>query len=568
VLFTQGIGCPIVRKNIVPLKEVRAKFASRGVDFWMINASPQDDLDEIATEAKDWGIDFPILKDEARLVASALELVRTAEALVIDTKTWSIVYRGPLDDRLDYETERPVRERHLEDALNGLLAGEPIGKPRVEPRGCLIRHRQSVVEPPPSYAHEIAPILADRCRTCHRAGGVAPWQMTDYATVHGWAPMMREVLRTGRMPPWRNDPRFGHFVDDGSLSSQDRGTLVRWIEAGAPRGDGPDPLVTDPAPPAPEWQLGEPDFVVEVPEQQIPATGVLPYRYERLTFEFETDRWIRAAEIRPSNAAVMHHTIVWINYRRANRRFPIEGPDRTRGQFAAYVPGIGPANFPEGSGFRLPARGKLKFQIHYISTGRPEVDRPQLGLYFAKGPVTHELHVGAVVNEVFRIPPRDPEYDVRATHTFEKDVLVYSFSPHMHYRGKHIRYELETPDGRRETLLSVPRYDFNWQHSYVLETPIAIRAGSRLHLIAGFDNSPQNPANPDPDRWVTWGKQSFDEMLLGYFLYRERHESEPAATWLERSDHDSETRTAHRPHQHEQAHRDQRGAMPSEARSD
>lgn len=578
VLFVQGNGCPIVRKNLPMLQAVRRKFAPLGVEFWMINSSPQDDLDEIAAEAKEWGIDFPILKDDARLVAHALDLERTAEALVIDPKTWQIVYRGPLDDRLGYETERPVKERYLEDALTHFMAGEPIETRERMPQGCLIRwgpepdvgagakpdeshehehHHDMHMHPEggamhpedgghgedggqsdasdpgdvPSYARDVAPILAERCRTCHRDGGVAPWQMTDWPTVHGWAPMMREVLRTGRMPPWRVDPRYGRFTNDLSLPSAERATLVRWIEAAAPRGDGPDPLVTHPAKPAPEWPLGKPDLLLEAPEQQIPATGILPYRYERLEVPVDHDLWIRGCQLRPTNPAVMHHAIAWVRYPRGYPRANIQGPRGNRGQFTAYVPGHTYDRFPEGTAFKIPKGSQIRLQIHYQVTGRPEVDQPQLALYLADGPAEHELKVGAAADFDFAIPPHAVAYEVDAGLDISRDILVYSFAPHMHYRGKSMRYDLRYPDGTRQTLLSVPRYDFNWQHTYILEKPLAIPAGSHLTVTAIFDNSESNPANPNPDTWVRWGRQSYDEMMFGYFVYRDRGETESAARW-------------------------------------
>ena len=522
VLFVQGNGCPIVRKSVPALAAVRDAFAPRGVVFWMLNASPQDDRDAIAAEAAAYGIDLPILRDEGQGVARALGVERTAEALVIVPDGWRVVWRGPVDDRLHYEVERPVGRHFLRDVLAAVLEGRPVAEPSREAPGCLIRMDDgAAAESDVSYADEVAPILERRCRTCHREGGVAPWQMTDFATVRGWAPMMGEVLRTGRMPPWQADPRYGRFENDLGLAPRERAVLLRWIEAGAPRGTGADPLAARPAPPVPRWPLGEPDAVIEASERRIPASGVVPYLYETVDVPFERDVFVRGVDLRPTNAAVMHHGLAWIEYPEGEEAPRTEGPRFTRGMFGAYVPGREPSFFPEGTGYRIPAGARIRFQLHYTATGRAETDRPRLALYLADAPLAHELRTGAASNFHFEIPPGAEEHEETAEQRIDRDILVYRLTPHMHYRGKRMRYEAHYPDGRVETLLSVPRYDFNWQHQYVLDPPLRLPAGTRLVVTAAFDNSARNPANPNPETWVYWGEQSFEEMLFGYFLYRD-----------------------------------------------
>jgi len=521
VLFVQGNGCPIARKSLPALKALRDAYAPRGIAFWMLNASLQDSREEIAAEARDYGIDLPILRDEAQAVARALGVTRTAEAIVIDPDGWRIRYRGPVDDTLHYEAVRPARETWLRDALEAVLADRPVGTPVRDAPGCLV-----LLDPPgapdaPSYARDVAPILEQRCRTCHRAGGVAPWQMTDHATVRGWSPMMGQVLRTGRMPPWQADPSYGRFADDLALPADERRTLVRWIEAGAPRGDGPDPLAARPAEPVPDWPLGPPDLVVEAPEQELPAAGVIPYLYETVEIEIDRDVWVRAVDLQPSNRAAMHHGLAWIRYPEGEDAPRTEGPRFTRGMFGAYVPGRRVRAFPEGTGYRVPAGSRILFQLHYTATGRRETDRPRLGLYLADAPLAHELRTGAAASFDFAIPPHADDHEETAVQVLDRDIVLYRLSPHMHYRGKRMRIDARWPDGRVETLLSVPRYDFDWQHQYVLDPPRRLPAGTRIEVTAGFDNSTRNPANPDPDATVRYGEQSFEEMLFGYFLYRE-----------------------------------------------
>jgi peroxiredoxin len=536
VLFVQGNGCPIARSTLPALATLRSEFAPRDVVFLGLNASPQDDRASVAREAHEYGIDFPILIDETQLVAESLAVTRTAEVLLIATDGWRVVYRGPVDDRLHYEAQRPAREQHLRDALRALLAGKPVETPVREAPGCLInlggrdRARPNGV----SYTADVAPLLARRCVACHRTDGVAPWAMTGYEIVRGWAPMIREVVRTRRMPPWHADPAFGHFRNALAISGEEQRILVEWVEAGAPRGEGADPLA-EKLPAQPEWALGPPDLVIAAPEQEIPATGVVPYRYERVEVPIERDVWVREVDLQPSNRRVMHHGLAWIVYPEGRRAPPTEGPAFTSGMFAAYVPGREVYPLPDGGGYLLPAGAKIRFQLHYTTTGRPERDAPRLGLYLSERPLAHELKTGAVASFDFAIPPGAPDHRETAERTIGRDILVYQWSPHMHYRGKSMRIEADFPDGRHETLLSVPSYHFNWQHRYVLAEPLRVPAGTRLVAHAAFDNSERNPANPDPTSWVRYGEQTFEEMLFGYFLYRDLGEITTARSATERA---------------------------------
>jgi len=523
VLFVQGNGCPIARNTVPALRAVRDEWAPRGVAFLGLNANPQDDRESVAREARDYGIDFPVLIDDAQLVAESLGVTRTAEVLLIATEGWRIVYRGPVDDRLHYETQRPARAHHLADALRALFEGRPSETPVREAAGCLIHfpERERTAPADISYSDEVAPLLERRCLDCHRQDGVAPFAMTSFAVVRGWAPMIREVVRTRRMPPWHADPRFGRFKNAIALSAEEQRTLARWVEAGAPRGAGPDPLVEAASRPLPEWPLGAPDLVLTAPEQRIPATGVVPYRYEQIEVPIERDAWVRDVELRPSNPRVMHHGLAWIVVPEGRRLPPTEGPRFTRGMFAGYVPGREAHRLPEGTGYFLPAGSRIRLQLHYTPTGRAERDVPRLGLYLADEPLAHELETGAAARFDFAIPPGAADHREVAERTIGRDILLYALTPHMHYRGKSMRYEVFFPGGTRETLLSVPSYSFAWQRRYLLAEPKRIPAGTRLVVTAVFDNSAANPANPDPTAWVRYGEQSFEEMLFGYFLYRD-----------------------------------------------
>ena len=306
VLYIHGLGCTTVRDSLPALKALRATYAKQGVEFMLINANPQDDRKALQAEAARLHLDLPILKDEAQLVIQSLQAERTGEAILIDTKTWAIRYRGPIDDRMHYGSQRPAATRHyLNDALAAVLDKETVAVAQAPVFGCVLN-----IEPdrrPLSYAGDVVPILRDRCIDCHRAGGVGPWAMDRYETVRAWSPMMREVIMTKRMPPWQADPAVGELLADRSLRTEEQKTLVRWIDAGAPRGDGPDPLAAQPPEGVKGWPLGEPDLVINLPEQKLPAQGVLPYRWLKIPVPIDKDRWVRAVQLKPSNTAVMHH---------------------------------------------------------------------------------------------------------------------------------------------------------------------------------------------------------------------------------------------------------------------
>ncbi len=499
------------------LMKLQEQAANRSVSFLMIDANPQDDRKTLQRDATRYGIDMPILRDRTQLVAESLGIDRTGDALLIDTRTWQVVYRGPVDDRLYYEIAKPAaRQHYLRDAITDLLEGRAIGLASPPTIGCRVSlHNQ---KKDVSYAKQVAPILREKCVSCHQAGGIAPWAMDSYDRVKGWSAMMREVLMNRRMPPWHADPAIGSFSNDRSLSVEQIRTLVHWIDASAPRGEGPDPLSERKAQSVPEWPLGEPDLVIDVPEQQIPASGVIDYRYIDIPLPFDRDVWVGAVHLRPSNRAVMHHGLAFVGFH----------PELEESFFAAYIAGFPVEPFPGDSGRFLPKGTVLKFQLHYTAVGYATTDRPRLAIYLHKRPPSRELVVASAWTRDFRIPPYAEDYPVEAKFVFDQDAVLYSFLPHMHLRGSHVSYEAHYPDGRSEMLLSIPRFHFNWQSLYNLRTPKLIPAKTELLVRGAFDNSRLNPTNPDPSKEVRYGPQSWDEMFIGYVLYTVPRRSGPS----------------------------------------
>jgi hypothetical protein len=519
VIMVHGNGCPIVRNALPRLREIRDAYQDRGVEFLLLNANLQDDRARIIAEATAFDTDLPILLDETQIIGESLGLIRTAEVLVIDPASWTLVYRGALDDRLTYERQKAEAQAHyLTDALDQLLAGQPVAIASTDTVGCLInfpeRDRRAA-HAQISYAETIAPILIDNCLTCHRPEGIAPWAMTEYRMVQGFAPMIREVIRTDRMPPWHADPHHGQYANDRSLTTEQVRTLVHWIEAGAPRGEGPDPLA-EYSHTWPQWSLGEPDLVIDIPPYEIPVSGVVEYQYPLVRNPLDHDVWVRATEILPGSREGLHHVITTFGVPDPERR----GGLAREGTLGGYVPGAEAEIFPDDTGVLLPAGAVFRLQMHYTPYGRAVTDRSRLGIYFHQAPPRHELVTSILMNPRLRIPANVKAHSESASRRFDQDIVVYNMLPHAHYRGKASEFRAVYPDGTEEVLLSVPNYDFNWQTTYELSTPKRLPAGTTIVHTTTWDNSAQNPANPDPDREVPWGEQSWDEMLFGAVRWR------------------------------------------------
>ncbi len=523
--LVQGNGCPIVRNAMPRFRELRDAYAAQGVQFFLLNSNLQDNRASIAREADKFGYDIPILVDETQIIGESLGLVRTGEVFVVDPKTWKVAYRGALDDRLTYENQKQQASAHyLRDALDDMVAGKAVQTASTDALGCLINFPEQTARANHadiSYSEDIAPILMQNCVSCHREGGIGPWAMTDYNMVRGFSLMIREVVRTKRMPPWHADPMVGHWANDRSLSDAQIKTLVHWVEAGAPRGEGEDPLVTSQRTYY-KWDtqamLGEPDAVIDIPAMEIPATGTVDYQYHHVANPIGRDVWVKAAEVLPGDRAVLHHTITTFGDIITEGRH--KGRLKHKGGLRGYAPGITNQAFPENTGVFLPADTTLEFQMHYTTSGKATVDESKMGLWFYEEPPQHEVVSMFVLNSRIKIPAHASNHKETVEEVIPKDALLYNLMPHAHFRGKAAEFRAVFPDGREQLLLSVPNYDFNWQTTYELAEPMFIPAGTKLVQANWWDNSAQNKANPDPSIDVTWGEQSWEEMLFGAMSLR------------------------------------------------
>jgi hypothetical protein len=369
-----------------------------------------------------------------------------------------------------------------------------------------------------TFAKDISRILQNKCQTCHHAGTAAPFTLANFDDAVHWSSTIREVIKDNRMPPWHADPHFGTFSNDRRLPKEEKAAILAWIEGGMPMGDKRD--LPAPRTFAAGWVIGKPDVIFELPEEQtVPATGVVPYQYFVTPTNFKEDVWVEAAEARPGNRAVVHHIIV--SYRDPKLNGRQNGRGIGDGSVAGTAPGDMPLILPPGVAVRIPAGAELVWQMHYTPNGKEAKDKSQVGLIFYKGkePPKRFAQTKGAMNTNFVIPPGDSNHKVESDWLVPRDLLLLSFMPHMHLRGKDFKYVAEYPDGHSETILNVPHYDFAWQTSYRLANPLRLPKGTKIHCTAHFDNSVANPANPDAKKEVTWGDQTWEEMMIGWFDY-------------------------------------------------
>jgi hypothetical protein len=384
-----------------------------------------------------------------------------------------------------------------------------------------------------TFSKDVAPIIQKNCMVCHRPGEVAPMAFTSYKEVRPWARSIREKVVTREMPPWFADPKHGEFSNDCRLSQKEIDTIVAWVEGGAPEGD-PKELPANPKF-TEGWQIGKPDAVLTMTEEfNIPAEGVIPYKYFAIPTNFTEDKYVQFAEIRAGDRAHLHHVIVSVRYP-GSGTLPLAGEikpealgtlrgqqqsaEDSEGRLVGWAPGEAPLILHDGQAKLVKKGSVLIFQVHYTTNGVTGKDRTSVGLIFSKAPVEKRVITAGAVARTLVIPPGDPNYESTASFAFKEDSHIDSLHPHMHVRGKDFLYRLVYPDGTSKILLSVPRYDFAWQLTYFLKEPVAAPKGSRLEVVAHHDNSAKNKFNPDPTATVRWGDQTWDEMMIGYLDY-------------------------------------------------
>ncbi len=369
--------------------------------------------------------------------------------------------------------------------------------------------------PVPTFAKDVAPILYNRCAECHRATMFAPMSLVTYEEVRPWARAIKSKVVKREMPPWHADAPAGVFKDDPRLSQQEIDTITAWVDGGAPRGDSRD-LPALPPLPAEGWTIGKPDLILTMADEyHIPADGTVPYLNFRIATGLTEDKWIQAYEFKPSNRAIVHHIVA--SAVPANEApSAVDEAGGGRNSIGNLVPSRPGVVLPLGVAKLLPANSDIVLQMHYTTSGSPQTDRTSVGIIFAKEPPKKVVGGGGSgTNQRFVIPAFAANHEVRAERKLTEDTNLLAMMPHMHVRGKDMTYIAKYPDGRTETLLSVPRYDFRWQTTYEYVTPKLLPKGTVVEVIAHFDNSPANKDNPDPSHDVRWGDQTWEEMMIG-----------------------------------------------------
>ncbi len=366
----------------------------------------------------------------------------------------------------------------------------------------------------PTFTRDVAPIFYEHCAECHRPTMFAPMSLMTYDAARPYARSIKQKVASKQMPPWGADPQYGTFRNDPRLSQKDIDTIVAWVDAGAPKGDDKD-LPAAPRFAAEGWTIGKPDAVFAMEESyEIPASGTIEYKYFRVPTHLTDDKWIQAIEIKPGARSHVHHVIAFTQ--------PAGEPLRPGGALGpTNIGGVTPNKpgvvFPDGVARLLRGNQDIVLQMHYTTNGTAATDKTEVGIIFAKEAPKKLAAGGFVLNPRFVIPANADNHEVRGVQTIARDTVVTSLTPHMHVRGKDMIYIAHYPDGTDETLLSVPRYDFNWQITYELAQPKVLPAGTKLEVIAHYDNSANNKYNPDPTKDVRWGDQTWEEMMIGFF---------------------------------------------------
>ena len=519
-----GIECPLAKLYAPRINNIAESFEAKGFQFIAINSNRQDSTQEWREFTASMQFQFPVVKDLNNLIADKLDVTRNPEVIVIDAEG-NVAYRGRIDDQYSPGISRSKASRNdLQIALTELSAGKPVSVPATEPAGCLIgRIKKPAIQATVTYAKHIAPIFKENCVNCHRAGEIGPFAMNDYDEIVGWADMIQETIDDGRMPPWHASPEVGQFANSRGLTDEEKQLVRTWVSEGAQLGNPED--LPQPKQYTTGWRLPRtPDLVIPMRRQpfEVPAEGTVEYQYFVVNPKFEEDKWVSAAQIIPGNRAVVHHSIVFIR-----------PPDGQLGQglnfLEAYVPGQVPGEHVATRARKIPAGSKLVFQQHYTPNGKTETDLTKLGLIFVdEEEVTEELMTLVAINQDFEIHPHQTDLTVTAKIPWlPPEGKLLSVSPHMHYRGKSFVASAISGDSKRP-LLSVPNYDFNWQHNYEFAEALDLDKLQEIAISISFDNSTNNPFNPDPDQYVVWGDQTWEEMAVGFFnIARPRIEEAP-----------------------------------------
>lgn len=534
--------CPIANIYTPRFLELARDFQPRGVGFFLVDSNIEDTPAVVKRYARERKFPFPVVKDNGTALADWLLADTTPQAIVLDAGGQTR-YMGRIDDNKD---RAKVSRHDLREALDAVLAGKPVKQARTLAVGCAIfrdKPRTPVTKTKVTYARDVASILNANCVICHRSGEVAPFALETYKQARTWATAIKDYTARRLMPPWKPAGGFGDFHDARSLTDSQIAMLTAWADAGAPEGN---PKETPPAPkfPDPEgWQLGKPDVVLQADRPyHLDAEGDDVYRNYVLPIDFTEDRYVSSIEFKPGNRAIVHHIVTYIDPRAESVKF--DGKEKEPGYSVpgntggigildaiwgeVWVPGNSPRALPTGMALKIPKGAKLVMQVHYHKTGKPEVDHSRMAMTFAKGNVDKIIHVIPAGQVFFELKPGEKKNVVkgRLMEPLPDDAQLWSIFPHMHMLGKEMKVTAKLPDGSEKVLIWINDWDFNWQATYFYKEPIRLPKGTRIELIAVYDNSSSNPRQTShPPVTVRFGEQTTDEMcfaFLGLTFDRER----------------------------------------------
>lgn len=527
VIALTSSSCPLCLKQGPALARLEDEFAGK-VKFIFLNPTGSDTHSEIKADIKKLGLNGQYVTDPD--LARQLKAKTTTETFFFDGRG-TLRYRGAIDDQygLSSATAAP-KNSYLASAIRTVLAGREPKVAATSSPGCLLNTPEPTGPPAVTYHNQISRLMQKHCLECHRKGGVAPFSLEDYQSLKSRAAMIQGVVKEGIMPPWfASDKGHSPWKNDRTIPAAAKVELLTWLSGPMLEGnvkEAPPKFVYNP-----EWKIGTPDVVYGMTKPiAIKADGIMPYQTVLIQTDQKEDKWIQKLEVQPTARQVVHHVLIFIVPANGSGR-GFDGFEEISGFFAAYVPGNSTLIYPDGFAKRLPAGSKLKFQIHYTPNGTATQDTTRLGMVFAKSEPKHEVHTVGIVNLGLSIPPGAPKHPVSATLNVPRDARILSLMPHMHVRGAACRYDL-IRGSERTTLLDIPRYDFNWQLAYDYRDPLLVSNGDKVEFTAWYDNSPNNPNNPDPTKRVNWGLQTADEMHLGYMEYYFPNEKPGDATKL------------------------------------
>ncbi len=507
--------CPLALRYLPEVKRLSAAYAKRGVQFVVVDVDAETDVVAMASFGVKYGLPT-IVQDARSVVARTLGIRHTPEVAVLDAEG-VLRYRGRIDDRIRLGGAKPeAKRRDLVLALEDVLAGRDVAVPTTPVDGCVLTVVPESKPRPLTYTRDVAPLIQRHCQDCHRSGGSAPFSLVSARQVRRHGAMIQEVVSERRMPPWFASGGAEAFANHRGLSASERKLIVDWVRSGMEEGD-PNDMPPPRAFSKSRWAIAAPDLILKMREPTtVLADGYMPYQYVMLEHRFERDTWVEKIEIVSENPEVLHHCNLF--FLRPGKRF--ESSQVVCGK----VPGGGPLDLGAGVAVLIPKGALLGLQIHYEPNGVEIKDRISVGLRYPRAPVQKRFRSAVIENRAFEIPAGEPHHPVSASITLEHDVISGGVFGHMHLRGKDVSFWATPPRADRELLLEVPNYNFDWQMAYSFKTPKRLPKGTRIDVLAHFDNSVFNPYNPDASKTVSFGLQTLQEMMYCFLFYVREHE--------------------------------------------